>query len=167
MKLSKKCCQKLLFIFTLVAVHGVYGACSDNRAHALPSVVLQVGSQSVEVELALRPEEQAKGLMYREALAEMRGMLFSFPQDRILRFYMKNTLVPLTIAYLDKTGTIRELHDMQALDERTVASEWPLRFALEMNQGWFARYGVRIGERVTFKDGSPLEHAKLLQLAFR
>ena len=160
MKFSKNFLQKLfLFIFL------VYGACSE--AHALPSVVLQVGGQNVEVELALRPEEQAKGLMYREKLGEMRGMLFSFPQDRILHFYMKNTLIPLTIAYLDKDGVIRELHDMQALDEQTVASEWPLRFALEMNQGWFARHGVRIGERVTLQDGSPLKHTKLQQLALR
>ena len=141
------------FLFFLLVV---YGSCGENRAQELPTVTLRVGGQSIEAELALRPEEQARGLMYRKELGEMRGMLFLFSRDRVLRFYMKNTLIPLTIAYLDKEGVIQELHDMQALDEATVASQWPLRFALEMNQGWFGRYGVRVGELVTLADGSPL-----------
>ncbi|MEM9424145.1 MAG: DUF192 domain-containing protein [Spirochaetota bacterium] len=129
---------------------------SPPKAQSLSSVSLQVGAQTVEVELAISPEEQAKGLMYRKSLGEMQGMLFRFKRDRVLRFYMKNTLIPLSIAYLDKDGVIREIYDMQPLDEKITASRWPMRFALEMNQGWFQRHNIAIGTQVTFSDGRSL-----------
>ncbi len=141
----------------------VMAACSSSRD--LPAVLLQVGDQTIETELALSPEQQARGLMYRKSMPEMHGMLFSFPRDRVLHFYMKNTLIPLSIAYLDKAGVIREIYDMQALDESIVPSRWPMRFALEMNQGWFGRHKVGVGQRVVLTDGSPLQHSSLEQLA--
>ena len=140
-------------------------ACSTAQAQNLPTITLQVGSQNVEAELALSSKEQAKGLMHRKLMNEMHGMLFSFKQDRVLHFYMKNTLIPLSIAYLDRDGVIREIYDMQPLDERIVSSRWPMRFALEMNQGWFERYNVGIGQRVTLPEGSPLQHSQLQKLA--
>ena len=139
-------------------------ACSNNQAHSLPVVPLYVGDQRIEVELALTPEQQAKGLMHRQAMAEMNGMLFSFERDKILRFYMKDTLIPLSIAYLDKDGVIREIYDMQPQDERIVASQWPMRFALEMNQGWFERHKVYPGQRVTLEGQQPLQQAILQKI---
>ncbi|WGK70187.1 DUF192 domain-containing protein [Candidatus Haliotispira prima] len=143
----------------------LFWACGGPRpkAQSLPSLPLTVGDQTVETELALSQAEQAKGLMYRKSMGEMHGMLFSFPRDRVLRFYMKNTLIPLSIAYLDKKGVIREIYDMHPLDESTVPSRWPMRFALEMNQGWFQRHKVRVGQRVTLADGSALQHRALQQ----
>ncbi len=142
-----------------------WAACQPSHGQNLPSIKLRVGTQVVEAELALKQEQRAKGLMFRQSMAEMHGMLFSFERDQLLGFYMKNTLIPLSIAYLDKDGVIQEIHDMQALDESTVSSQWPMRFALEMNQGWFERHGVKAGQRVTLYDGSHLAHGKLQELA--
>jgi uncharacterized membrane protein (UPF0127 family) len=110
------------------------------------------GGKKVEVRVEVADDlaEQTKGLMYRTALGEDRGMLFVYPDERILSFWMKNTLIPLSIAYIDSEGRIVDILDMKPLDDKPphyVSSE-PVQYALEVNRGLFEERGVRVGDRV-------------------
>lgn len=112
------------------------------------TVELRVGSDIYRVEVARSPEERQTGLMNREELGEFEGMLFVFERDQQLSFWMKDTLVPLSIAYLGKDGTIKEMYDMTPLSTRPVGSRFSARYALELPQGAFERSGARVGDRI-------------------
>ena len=102
----------------------------------------------VRVEIANSPDEQARGLMGRTALAEGRGMLFVFPDEEVRSFWMRNTLIPLSIAFMDSEGQIVDLQDMKPLDDNPphyVPAE-PTRYALEVNRGFFEERGVEEGD---------------------
>jgi uncharacterized membrane protein (UPF0127 family) len=101
----------------------------------------------LNVELALSEAEQTQGLMYRESLDDGRGMLFVFDRDKLASFWMKNTLVPLSIAYINSDGSILEIHDMRPEDLSLVRSSRSVRYALEVPRGWFDRAGVGPGDR--------------------
>jgi len=104
----------------------------------------------VRVEIADNFFEQTRGLMYRKELGEDRGMLFVYPQERELSYWMKNTRIPLSIAYIDSERRIVDILDMKPLDDEPphyVSSE-PVRYALEVNQGFFEKRGVEEGNRV-------------------
>ena len=103
----------------------------------------------VRVEIADEPDEQATGLMNRTALSEDRGMLFVFPSEEDRSFWMKDTLIPLSIPYMDSEGRIVDIQDMKALDDdppHYVSAE-PARYALEVNMGFFDERGVKVGDR--------------------
>src|SRR5215204_3063635 len=102
----------------------------------------------VQVEIADTPEERQTGLMGRSALAEEGGMLFVFDQEQILAFWMKDTVIPLSIAYIDADGRIVDIQDMQPLDETSHPSAEPARYALEVNQGFFEGRGVAVEDVV-------------------
>lgn len=103
----------------------------------------------VRVEIADEPEEQAKGLMDRTSLGEERGMLFVYPDEQVRSFWMRNTLIPLSIAYMDAEGRIVDIQDMKALDDDPphYVSKEPARYALEVNRGFFEERGVEVGDR--------------------
>jgi uncharacterized membrane protein (UPF0127 family) len=109
------------------------------------------GGESVEVrvEVADEPDEVATGLMNRTALGEERGMLFVFPSEEDHTFWMKDTLIPLSIAYMDSEGRIVDIQDMKALDDDPPHYEpaEPARYALEVNKGFFDERGVEVGDR--------------------
>lgn len=101
------------------------------------------------VEVAFTEEEKDHGLMFRKSLPENRGMLFVYPNDERLSYWMRDTYIPLTIAFLDAEGYILELHDAKPLDDTSIMSSSHLcRYALEMNQGWFERREIDVGARV-------------------
>ncbi len=102
------------------------------------------------MEIADDPYERSRGLMYRSHLPEDRGMLFIFPYPQRLSFWMKNTYVPLSIAYIGSDWVIREIYDLEPLNERPVVSKYPAQYALEVNRGWFERHGVEVGDTVKF-----------------
>jgi uncharacterized membrane protein (UPF0127 family) len=102
----------------------------------------------LNVELALSEEEQSQGLMYRESLSDGRGMLFVFDRDKLASFWMKNTVIPLSIAYINSDGSILEIHDMRPEDLSLIRSSRSVRYALEVPQGWFDRAGIGPGDRV-------------------
>jgi len=104
----------------------------------------------LKVEVADDPYERARGLMYRHHLPEDRGMLFIFPYPQRLSFWMKNTYVPLSIAYVGSDWVIKEIYDMEPLDEKPVVSRHAVQYALEVNRGWFRRHGVKVGDTVRF-----------------
>jgi uncharacterized protein len=104
----------------------------------------------VRVEVADDLAEQAKGLMDRTTLGENKGMLFVYPEERELSFWMKNTLIPLSIAFIDSERRIIDIQDMKPLDDEppSYVSAEPAQYALEVNQGFFEERGVRVGDRV-------------------
>lgn len=115
-----------------------------------PLTINASGSEAVEIEVETADDdaERAQGLMFRESLGEDCGMIFVFDEEEPLSFWMRNTLVPLSIAYIDAEGSIVSLHDMEPLDETSVPSEGPARYALEVNQGFFEERGVEVGDMV-------------------
>lgn len=113
----------------------------------LPTAVITAGQASITVELATTASQREVGLMFRKSLPEGRGMLFVFEADQVLRFWMKNTSLPLSIAYLSSDGTIREIHDLEPESLASVNSERSVRFALEVPRGWFERVGLKVGDR--------------------
>lgn len=121
-------------------------ACAANPERA--RIDLAVGPASYQVELALTEQEQQTGLMFRQKLGERQGMLFCFPYDDHRSFWMKNTLVPLSIAYISSQGVITEILDMEPQSLASVRSAFAVRYALEVPQGSFGRNGVKVGDRV-------------------
>jgi uncharacterized membrane protein (UPF0127 family) len=122
----------------------------------LPVVDLTAGMHVIRAELAVTPAQQATGMMWRTEMPGNEGMLFVNSDDQIRCFWMKNTLIPLTIAYLTADGTIINLADMQPRSEQSHCSAKPARFALEMRQGWFAKRGIQAGFQLTGKPfGTP------------
>ena len=107
------------------------------------------GPVEVEAEVADDRAERARGLMERTALAEDAGMLFVFKRERQLSFWMKNTLIPLSIAYIAADGRIVDIEDMEPLDDETKhPSAEPAQYALEVNQGFFQERGIEVGDMV-------------------
>ncbi len=98
------------------------------------------------VEIAATEESQVLGLMFRDTLPENHGMLFVYPEPRRLRFWMKNTLLPLDIAFADENGVIVDIQQMEPLSLEEHVSPVPVRYALEVNRGWFRRHGVQVGD---------------------
>lgn len=116
---------------------------------------IKLGSKTIEVEVADTDPKRERGLMFREELPEDKGMLFIFDQERILSFWMKNTLIPLSIGYFDKNKKLLEIHEMTpaVLGEReikTYPSRLPAMYALEMPKAWFARNQIKPGFTFTF-----------------
>ena len=143
-----------LFRALLLAAALCWAACGNGTPPAVPGAQLPVdwltvGGHRITVELARRPAEQSRGLMFRESLPADHGMLFLFPVDEVQTFWMRNTKIPLSIAYADASGRIVRIADLEPLDERPVTSIVPARYALEMNRGWFAAHGVVAGDRIT------------------
>lgn len=111
----------------------------------------------MNVQLAKTPAEHQKGLMHRTKMPEHEGMLFVFERAGVQCFWMKNTVLPLTAAFVDDDGTIVNLADMTPMTEDTHCSAKPVRFVLEMNQGWFAQRRIQAGIRLS---GEPFKQAK-------
>jgi uncharacterized membrane protein (UPF0127 family) len=113
-------------------------------------LVLQGAEKSVtiKVEIAKTDEERSRGLMFRKSLADGEGMLFVFERDQPLSFWMKNTLIPLSIAYISSDGRIMEIRDMEPGNLDPVRSSRSVRYALEVPQGWFGRVNLGIGDRL-------------------
>jgi uncharacterized membrane protein (UPF0127 family) len=115
----------------------------------LESVNLSIGSKTIRAEIADEEHERAAGLMFRKALAADAGMLFIMPQTGPVAFWMRNTELPLTIAYIAPNGAIMEIHDLEPFNERPVPSRFPqVAFALEMPGGWFTKNNIWPGERL-------------------
>ena len=105
----------------------------------------------LKVEVSDTSEKREKGLMFRKYLHESEGMLFVFDSEEQLNFWMKNTLIPLDIAYIDRNGVINEIYHMKPLDvSLTYNSIKPAMFALEVNLGWFSRHKIKTGSKIEF-----------------
>ena len=114
----------------------------------LPMVALQAGIHLVKAEVADDERKRAIGLMFRESLAPNHGMLFVFREKAGHCFWMRNTPIPLSIAFLDDDGTIVNIEDMAPRSEDSHCPKRPVRFALEMEQGWFGKRGLAAGAKL-------------------
>lgn len=114
----------------------------------LPRTELHAGMYRISAQLAATPAQRQIGLMFRKTMPEHEGMLFVFDVPGVQCFWMKNTLLPLTAAFVADDGAIVNLADMQPQTEDAHCSAKPVRYVLEMNQGWFAKKGLKAGTRL-------------------
>lgn len=110
---------------------------------------MQVGDGTLTIEVADTFDLRTQGLMHRKVLPADRGMLFAYPEARVIDFWMKNTFIPLSIAFFNDDGVVVNIENMQPLVERpSTSSLGKVRFALEVNQGWFKKHGIKAGDRI-------------------
>jgi uncharacterized protein len=121
----------------------------------LPRVKLGAGMHQIDAQVALTPEQRQIGLMFRAEMPQHEGMLFVFEEPAQQCFWMKNTLLPLTAAFVGDDGTIINLADMKPQTTDSHCSAKPVRFVLEMNQGWFAKRSIKAGFKLTGKPFTP------------
>jgi uncharacterized membrane protein (UPF0127 family) len=130
-------------------------AAQNSPQPRLQTVDLRAGMHVIKAELAITPEQQMTGMMFRKEMNGNEGMLFVNDEKSSRCFWMRNTLVPLTIAFVADDGTIVNLADMQPLDETSHCSKAPVRFALEMPKGWFDKRGIKAGFKL---NGPPFKN---------
>jgi uncharacterized protein len=138
---------RLLRAIVIVAMFVAAGHPAQAAA-ALPTVALTIQGHKIVAEVASKPEDRATGLMSRFSLQPDRGMLFVFERPESLSFWMKNTFIPLSIAFLDANGRILNIEDMAPQTETTHWSKGPALYALEMRKGWFLERGIKAGDSV-------------------
>lgn len=127
-------------------------------AQALPTMELSAGFHRIEAEVAANNQARMQGLMERKSMATQRGMLFVFERDDRHCMWMKNTFLPLSVAFLDAKGQILNIEDMQPQTHDNHCAALPARFALEMNLGWFTQRGIKRGDRIGGVDKAPRAH---------
>ena len=137
-------------LFGLFCTFGLSSCKKERSPQGLLLTEIQVGEHQVRAELAVTPAEKARGLMYRRKMKRNEGMLFIYEQPQILSFWMKNTFIPLSIAFIDDDGTIVQITDMKPQDTTSHRSNQAIRYALEMNLGWFRDAGVQVGDSAIF-----------------
>ena len=134
----------LLATLAFVATTG-----AQTMPQKLPAISLGVGIYLINAEVAQTPDQRAIGLMNRPTMGVSDGMLFAFEAGATQCFWMKNTLLPLSIAFIDDDGAIVNIIEMKPQSLESHCSTKPVRFALEMNQGWFAKRGIKAGSKLT------------------
>jgi len=120
----------------------------------LPRATLEAGMYRIDAQIASTDVQRQIGLMFRPSMPQHEGMLFVFEQSSAQCFWMKNTLIPLSAAFIDQDGTIANIEDMKPQTTDSHCSKRPVPFVLEMNQGWFAKKGLKEGSKLT---GSPFK----------
>lgn len=142
--------KKLIrFALLIVLAHTATSWAQDAPQLNLQRIVLKAGFHQIDTQLAMTPEQRSIGLMHRRDMPQHEGMLFVFPEASKQCFWMKNTLIPLTAAFVADDGTIVNLEDMKPLTTDSHCSGRPVRFVLEMNAGWFAKKGLKAGSKIS------------------
>ncbi|HZR67883.1 MAG TPA: DUF192 domain-containing protein [Burkholderiales bacterium] len=131
-------------------------AAASSALAQMPVVQLVAGMYLIRAEVANTLDTRATGLMFRKSLAPNEGMLFVFPEAEMECMWMKNTLIPLSVAFIDASGAIVSISEMQPQTETTHCAARPAKYALEMNRGWFASKGLRAGTVIRGLDKAPL-----------
>jgi uncharacterized protein len=139
----------LVFVAFLLMAQGVFA-----QVH-FPVITLSAGLFRIQAEVASTFNQRAQGLMFRQSMPAQAGMLFVFDEKDTHCMWMKNTLIPLSVAFLDDDGHIVNIHDMQPGSLDNHCAEKPVRYALEMNRGWFSEKGIEGGARIRGLDQAP------------
>ena len=145
----------MFFRIVLLATLLVIALPGRSQQPQLPLLELFAGMHRVEAEIAATPDSRQTGLMQRTMMASQRGMLFVFPEVAKHCMWMRNTLLPLSVAFLDDQGRIINIEDMQPQTENNHCAVKPARYALEMNLGWFKSRGVGAGFAIAGIDKAP------------
>ena len=135
-------------IGSLASLLGAAAWAQDRPQLELPRTTISAGMHLIQAQVASTPEQRATGLMHRRDMPVNEGMLFVFEQPASQCFWMKNTLIPLTAAFIADDGRIVNLADMKPQTLDAHCSQAPVRYVLEVNQGWFARRGIQAGFRL-------------------
>lgn len=141
--------KQFIFASLLVLFTALPGLAQQTAQTNLQRIVLGAGIHQIDTQLALTPEQHMVGLMYRKDMPQSEGMLFVFDTPVRQCFWMKNTLLPLTAAFIADDGTIVNLEDMKPQTTESHCSLKPVRYVLEMNQGWFAKKGIKAGTKLS------------------
>lgn len=138
----------LIFTFFVWLMLPFASSMATESVSELPTVKLKIGKTVIKVELAKTEDERAKGLMFRKHLNKNSGMLFDFGAPAKVCMWMKNTYIPLSVAFIDQDGVIVNIEDMEPLTTSPHCSNGWVRYALEMQQGWFAAGKIEYGSKV-------------------
>lgn len=144
---------RLLSVWLLALTTG-WATAQEQPQRDLPRVTLGAGMHRIDAQVALTPDQRQIGLMFRAEMPQHEGMLFVFDQPAQQCFWMKNTLLPLTAAFVADDGVIVNLVDMKPQTTDSHCSAKPVRYVLEMNLGWFAKRSIKAGFKLT---GKPFE----------
>jgi uncharacterized membrane protein (UPF0127 family) len=126
-------------------------ASAQDGPQKLPSITLNAGMHLIQAEVAQTPEQRSTGLMFRSAMGTNEGMLFAFEEPGQQCFWMKNTLLPLSVAFVADDGSVVNIENMKPQTLDSHCSTKPVRFVLEMNDGWFAKRGIKPGFKLSGK----------------
>ena len=140
--------KKILILIPVLLIFSCYST-------KFPKIEMKMNNKIYKIEVAANDKYKSLGLMFRKKLNKDSGMIFIYPKKQILYFYMKNTFVPLDIAFIDDQYKIIDIQSMQPLDETTIASKGEAMFALEVNRGFFERINLKVGDKVDFLDPIP------------
>jgi len=140
--------RALALTFCLLLQAAFPARAAEEPQMELATTRLTAGIHNINVQVAQTPEEHAVGLMYRRSMPTNEGMLFIFPAPAKQCFWMKNTLLPLSAAFILDDGTLLNIEDMKPKALESHCSARPVRFVLEMHQGWFAKRGLRAGDKL-------------------
>jgi uncharacterized membrane protein (UPF0127 family) len=163
MSYNRKAAVRTVRACAALLLAGVCASCAESQS---PQGHLETRELAVEtpsarfeltVELARRPSEKEAGLMFRKVLAAGEGMLFVYDRDQVMTFWMKNTSLPLSIAFIAHDGRITEIRGMEPFSLRHVRSKRSVRYALEVPLGWFDAAGITVGDRLIIE--SPITEA--------
>lgn len=138
----------------LLGLFLLFGAVFSALAE-MPRIELSAGIHRIHAEVAYTDAMRQQGLMHRRAMAPQDGMLFVFEQSERFCMWMKNTYLPLSVAFLDEAGTILNVEDMAPQTESSHCAAKPARYALEMNLGWFSQRGLRAGSKISGIERAP------------
>ena len=146
--LPRSCIRWLQLAVMLLGFTGSFAVSAQQPQMQLPRTKLSAGMHLLDVQLAQTPQERQIGLMFRKEMPQHEGMLFVFEQPATQCFWMRNTLIPLTAAFVADDGTIVNLADMKPQNDDSHCSVKPVRFVLEMNQGWFTKRNIQAGYKL-------------------
>lgn len=145
MKTSSLDCARALRVLALGLALAAATAAADTR---LPTTTLKIGAHALKVEVVRTDEQRSRGLMFREKLGRDDGMLFVFDEPAYHSMWMKNTLIPLSVAFVDAKGVILNILDMEPQTLDSHMSAGPSIYAIETNKGWFAARKIKAGDQV-------------------
>lgn len=139
----------VIALLPLLAAPGCTRAADEGPVNRnLPTISMKIGGETFTLEIAANEDTRQTGLMNRKSMPDDHGMIFVFPDEQIMGFWMKNTYIPLDILYVNADKQVVSIHRMQPLDLNRVISAAPAKFAIELNAGAAARAGVRVGDRL-------------------
>lgn len=136
----------LLFVFQLGCEQPPATTQPEPKPQSLPTTQMKIGDRLYTLEIADEEQERQVGLMHRDSMPADHGMIFVFPGEQPLSFWMRNTRIPLDIIYLDRNGTVISMHRMEPFDLRSTPSARPAKYAIELNAGQIAVNGVKRGD---------------------
>ena len=144
---------KSLILFLILAL--LSSSCKPGLKSDLPVVQLAIDGNKILVEVANTESTRMSGLMFRNEIGPDNGMLFVFSDSAPRAFWMKNTIIPLSIAFMDDKGVIENTLEMPPQTENTFMSAGPAKYALEMNAGWYTKHGIKAGDLVVGSMAAP------------